>query len=110
MRRLSAAAASGPPTAVAFPVAEHGLQACGLQQLRHTGSVVVARGLQSAGSAAPWHGGSSRTRARTRVPYVGRRTPNHCATREVPECCAFDVSCKVFLCCWLLKGCKTDNF
>ena len=33
---------------------------------------------------APWHVGSSRTRARTRVPCIGRRTLNHCATREVP--------------------------
>ena len=28
------------------------------------------------------HVGSSRTRARTRVPCIGRRIPNHCATRE----------------------------
>ena len=28
--------------------------------------------------------GSSRTRARTRVPRVGRRISNHCSTREVP--------------------------
>ena len=28
--------------------------------------------------------GSSRTRAQTRVPCIGRRTPNHCATREAP--------------------------
>ena len=28
--------------------------------------------------------GSSRTRARTRVPCTGRRILNHCATREVP--------------------------
>ncbi|KAJ8790669.1 hypothetical protein J1605_021267 [Eschrichtius robustus] len=32
------------------------------------------------------HVGSSRTRARTRVPYIGRRILNHCATREVPVC------------------------
>ena len=30
--------------------------------------------------------GSSRTRDRTRVPYIGRRILNHCATREVPQC------------------------
>ena len=55
-------------------------------------SVVVARGLQSAGSAvwrtglaAPRHVGSSRTRARTRVPCTGRQTPNHCATREARD-------------------------
>ena len=42
--------------AVASLVAEHGLQACGLWQLWHTGSVVVARGLQSAGSMVAAHG------------------------------------------------------
>ena len=34
------------------------------------------------GLVAPWHVGSSWTRARTRVPCVGRRIRNHCATRE----------------------------
>ena len=34
------------------------------------------------GSVAPRHAGSSRTRARTRVPCIGRQTLNHCATRE----------------------------
>ena len=29
--------------------------------------------------------GSSRTRARARVPCIGRRILNHCATREVPD-------------------------
>ena len=144
--------------AVASLVAEHGLQACGLQQLQHagsvvlahglqqlwhmgsvvvacglqqlwrTGSVVVACGLQSTGSVvkvhglsscvswalerrlsscgsqaqqlwlsgsrtqaqqlwctglvAPQHVGSSRTRARTRAPCIGRWILNHYATRE----------------------------
>ena len=36
-------------------VAEHGLQECGLQQLWHVGSVVVAHGLQSAGSVVVVH-------------------------------------------------------
>ena len=45
--------------------------------------------LQSAGSrrtglVAPWHVGSSWTRARTRVPCTCRQILNHCATREVP--------------------------
>ena len=31
---------------------------------------------------APWHVGSSRTRAQTRVPCVGRQILNHCNTRE----------------------------
>ena len=34
------------------------------------------------GLVALWHVGSSRTRARTRVPCIGRRILNHCATRE----------------------------
>ena len=37
-------------------VSEHGLQACGLQQLWLVGSAVVARGLQSAGSVVVAHG------------------------------------------------------
>ena len=37
-------------------VAEQRLQVCGLQQLCHKGSVVVARGLQSAGSVVVAHG------------------------------------------------------
>ena len=36
------------------------------------------------GPAAPRHVGSSQTRARTRVPCIGRQTFNHCATREDP--------------------------
>ena len=34
------------------------------------------------GPAAPWHVGSSQTRARTRVPCISRQILNHCATRE----------------------------
>ena len=56
--------------AVASLVAEHGLQARELQKL------------WLAGLVAPWRVGSSRTRARTRVPCIGRRILNHCATRE----------------------------
>ena len=48
-------AAHGPLIAVASPAAEHVLQACGLQQLGHAGSVVVACGLQSTGSAVAAH-------------------------------------------------------
>ena len=36
------------------------------------------------GPAAPRHVGSSQTRARTRVPCIGRQILNHCATREAP--------------------------
>ena len=43
------------------------------------------------GLVAPQHVGSSQTRARTRVPCVGRRILNYCATREAPMrdyCCS----------------------
>ena len=36
------------------------------------------------GPVAPRHVVSSRTRARTRVPCIGRQILNHCATREAP--------------------------
>ena len=38
--------------------------------------------LPISGPAAPRHVGSSQTRARTRVPCIGRQILNHCATRE----------------------------
>ena len=44
-----------------------------------------AQQLWLTGLVAPRHEGSSQTRARTRVPCIGRRTPNHCTTREAPE-------------------------
>ena len=37
------------------------------------------------GLVAPRHVGSSQTRARTRVPCIGRQILNHCATREAPN-------------------------
>ena len=43
-----------------------------------------AQQLWLTGPAAPRHVGSSRTGTRTRVPCIGRWTPNHCATREAP--------------------------
>ena len=66
--------------AVASLVAEHGLQehrlnSCGMR----------AQQLWCTRSAAPWHVGSSQTRARTRVPCIGRRILYHCATREPPQ-------------------------
>ena len=42
-----------------------------------------AQELWRTGLVAPQHVGSPRTRARTCVPYIRRRTPNHCTTREV---------------------------
>ena len=54
-----------------------GFSSCGTgaQQLWHMGLVALQ------------HVGSSPTRARTRVPYIGRRILNHCATRGVPDNC-----------------------
>ena len=67
--------------AVASLVAEHGLQARRLQQLWLTGSRAQAQQLWRTGLVAPRHVGSSRTRARTCVPCIGRRILNHCTTR-----------------------------
>ena len=64
-------------------VAEHGLQAYGLQQLWLVGSSAQAQWLWYTGLVAPWHVRSSQTRDQTHVPCVGRRILNHCATREV---------------------------
>ena len=81
-------------------VEEHGLQARGLQQLWLVGFSSCgtrAQQLWLAGSraqaqqlwhmdlVAPRHVGSSRTRARTHVPCIGRRILNHCAPREVRD-------------------------
>ena len=62
----------GPLTVAASLVAEHRLQTRRLSSCGSTGLV------------APRHVGSSQTRARTRVPCIGRQTLNHCATREAP--------------------------
>ena len=43
-----------------------------------------AQQLWLTGPAAPRHVGSPQTRARTRVPRIGRQTLNHCATRKAP--------------------------
>ena len=67
-------------TAVASLVAEHGLQAWGFSSCG-----LWAQQLWFAGLVVPWHMGSSRTRARTRVPCIGRWILNHCGTREVPQ-------------------------
>ena len=57
-----------------------GLSRCGAQA-----PDAQAQQLWLTGPAAPRHVGSSQTRARTRVPCIGRRTLNHCATREAPS-------------------------
>ena len=45
---------------------------------------VQAQQLWLMGPVAPWHVGSSQTRAGTCVPCIGRQIVNHCATREAP--------------------------
>ena len=49
------------------------------------GSWTLERRLSSCGLVAPRHVGSSWTRAQTRVPCIGRRILNDCATREAPR-------------------------
>ena len=64
-------------------VAERGLQARRLLQLWLAGSRAQGQQFWCMGLVAPRYVGSSRSRARTRVPCVGRRILNHCTTREV---------------------------
>ena len=52
------------------------------QQLWLASSRAQAQQLWRIGLAALQHVGSSRTRAWTHVPCIGRQTPNHCATWE----------------------------
>ena len=81
-RGLLLVAVRVPLIAVASPAAEHGLQVRGLQQFWLAGSRAQAQQLWRTGLVAPRHVGSSRTRARTHVPCIGRRILNHCATRK----------------------------
>ena len=61
-----------------------GLSCCGAQA-----PDTQAQQLWLTGPAAPRHVGSSQTRARTRVPCIGRQILNHCATRETPTISIF---------------------
>ena len=65
---------------------EHRLSNCDTraQQLWLTGSRMQAQQLWSMGLVSSRHVGSSRTRAQTSVPCIGRWILNHCATGEVP--------------------------
>ena len=54
-----------------------GLSRCGAQA-----PDAQAQELWLTGLVAAWHMGSSQTRARTRVPCIGRQILNHCATWE----------------------------
>ena len=64
-----------------------GVSSCGTQaqQLWLAGSRAQAQQLWRMDLVSPWHVGSSWTRARTRVPCIGRWILNHCATREAPS-------------------------
>ena len=65
-----------------------GFSSCGrqAQQLWLVGSRAQAQQLRHTGPVAPQHVGSSRTRAQTLVPCIGRWILNHCTTREAPVC------------------------
>ena len=88
LRRLSLVVVSGGYSSL--PCAGFSLQ--WLLLLRSTSSRCMgisscstrAQYLWRTGLVAPWQVGSSQTRAQTRVPYIGRRILNHCATRAVP--------------------------
>ena len=52
------------------------------------------------GLVAPRHVGSSQTRARTRVPCIGRQSPNHCATKEaLPHLFIYFLAALGLCCC-----------
>ena len=79
VRGLSLVAASGGHSSSRCAGLYHGLSCCGAQA-----PDAQAQQLWLTGLVAPWHVGSSQTRARTRVPCIGRQILNHCATREAP--------------------------
>ena len=80
VRGLSLVVASGAtPHRGARASHYRGLSCCGEQA-----PDAQAQQLWLTGLVAPWHVGSSQTKARTRVPCIGRQTLNHCATREAP--------------------------
>ena len=56
-----------------------------------------AQKLWHTGLVAPWHVKSSRTRARTCVPCIGRQILIHCTTTEVPKEKLFKGSVLMFL-------------
>ena len=74
------------------------LQSTGCRSAGFSSCGTWAQYLWRTGLAAPWHVGSSWTRARTRVPCIGRLIPNHCTTREAPisifcyELCYWNIS------------------
>ena len=86
-RAFSSCGKRGPLTIAASPAAERRLQTRRLQTRRLQTRRLQTRSLSNCGSrslVSPRHVGSSQTRARTRVPCIGRQILNHCATREAP--------------------------
>ena len=81
VHRLSLVAASGGCSSLPCV----GFSLWWLLLLWSTGSRAWAQQLWRRGLVAPWLVGSSRTRARTRVPCIGRRILNHCATKEARD-------------------------
>ena len=57
------------------------------------------------GLVALRHVGSSRTRARTRVPCIGRQILNHCATREALICILLISFCNYLFLILLISSC-----
>ena len=74
-----------------------GLSCCGLSCCGAQAPDAQAQQLWPTGPIAPRHAGSSQTRARTRVPRIGRQTLNHCATREAPKVVWFLSNCSFFI-------------
>ena len=68
------------------PLHYRGLSCCGAQA-----PDVQAQYLWLTDLVAPWHVGSSQTRAWTRVPCIGRQILNHCATREAQGFLSFNL-------------------
>ena len=85
---------------------------CGLSRCGAQATDAQAQRPWLTGRAAPRYVGSSRTGARTYVPCIGRRTLNHCATREAPYQ-TFYVRLQLyyisFLVNWKRKLCKLTS-
>ena len=79
-----------------------GAQASHYRDLPYCGAQapdVQAQQLWLTGPVAPRHAGSSETRARTRIPCIGRQILNHCTTGEalysVLDLTFFIITCQI---------------
>ena len=91
---LSSCGKRGPPF-----IAVRGPLTIAASRCRAQAPDAQAQQLWLTGRAAPRHVGSSQTRARTRVPCIGRQILNHCATREALQFILIDLS----VCMWVHK-------